>query len=232
MEGARLLQTLGLSDPQTWWLFIAATAVLNATPGVDLLLTVTRTLQAGGRAGMAAACGVGAGCAVHALAAAFGLAAVLAVSAKLFLAIQMLGVVYWVWIAWGLFQVAWGRRSLPASRLEGDRSVASSTSWRQEFHRGLLTNVLNPKVALFFLAFVPQFIAPEVPHKTTAFLVLGGVFVIQGTLFLGGVVMLMSRLRSISIPQAWQRGFHGVAGALFVGFAWRLWAARPLSAAP
>lgn len=229
------LASMGLADLHVWGVFVVATAVLNATPGVDMLLTVTRTLQAGTRAGLATAVGIGAGCAVHAVAAAFGLAAVLAVSARAFEALKLLGMLYLLWTAWALFRVALGLQPLQKTDTSDSTpgattSVASdSNPLGAEFRRGLFTNVLNPKVALFFLAFVPQFIAPDVPNKTGAFLVLGAAFVCQGTLFLWAVVALASRVRVMAIAPGVQRVFQGVAGAMFVAFAWRLWLARPLA---
>ncbi len=89
------------------WLFAITVLVLNATPGVDLMFTLTRTLQHGVRGGVAAALGINAGCVVHTLAAAFGLAAVLAASATAFNAVKWAGAVYLVWLAWGMLRMAW-----------------------------------------------------------------------------------------------------------------------------
>jgi threonine/homoserine/homoserine lactone efflux protein len=219
-----MLEALGLADPRAWLLFMGATLVLNATPGVDLLLTLTRTLQAGPRAGAAAALGIGAGCAVHALAAAGGLAALLAVSAAVFDLLKTAGAAYLLWLAFGLLRAAW-RGSAPALPASAPASTPTPR-WAAEFRRGLLTNVLNPKVALFFLAFVPQFIAPTASAKTAAFLVLGALFVVQGTLFLLAVVALATRLRALPWPASTGRWLHGSAGLLFALLAWRLWTSR------
>lgn len=236
-----MLEALGLADAQTWLLFIGATLVLNATPGADLLLTIARTLQAGPRAGAAAALGIGAGCAVHALAAAGGLAALLAVSAAVFDVLKTAGVAYLLWLAFGLLRMAWrpqaalggglaGTQAAPASMRPASApagcAIAQAPRWAAEFRRGLLTNVLNPKVALFFLAFVPQFIAPTASAKTAAFLVLGALFVVQGTLFLLAVVALCTRLRALPWPASTGRWLHGSAGVLFALLAWRLWTTR------
>ena len=236
-----MLEALGLADPRAWLLFMGATLVLNATPGVDLLLTLTRTLQAGPRAGAAAALGIGAGCAVHALAAAGGLAALLAVSAAVFDLLKTAGAAYLLWLAFGLLRTAWrpqaalggglaGTQAAPASTRPASApagcAIAQAPRWAAEFRRGLLTNVLNPKVALFFLAFVPQFIAPTASAKTAAFLVLGALFVVQGTLFLLAVVALCTRLRALPWPASTGRWLHGSAGVLFALLAWRLWTTR------
>lgn len=144
-----VLASMGLDDLGTWGMLVVATAILNATPGVDLLLVVTRTLKAGSRAGLAAALGIGAGCAVHAAAAASGLAALLAVSANWFSVLKALGVGYLLWTAWGLWRVALSAGPLPAVVIQGVQPTQERSTAVSEFRRGLLTNVLNPKVALF-----------------------------------------------------------------------------------
>jgi len=216
-----MLDLLGLAGPRELLLFMAAVLVLNATPGVDLLLTVTRTLQGGARAGVAAALGISAGCVVHTLAAAFGLAAVLAVSAEAFTAIKWLGAAYLLWLAVGMLRSAWrGAQGAAAVQAAGAR-----TFWA-DFRVGLLTNVLNPKVALFFLAFIPQFIAPGTANKTLAFGLLGAWFVLQSLPFLLVVVALAARARALpSSPRA-ARWLQALGGTLFGYLAFRLATSR------
>jgi threonine/homoserine/homoserine lactone efflux protein len=204
-------------------LFVAATFVLNATPGVDLLLTVTRTLHGGARAGLAAALGVGAGCVVHAMAAAFGLAALLAVQAGAFALIQGLGAAYLLWLALGMARAAW-RGEAPAT--SGPVAPPARRPWA-DFRAGLLTNVLNPKVALFFLAFLPQFVAAGAERPSLGVLLLGLWFVVQGTLFLAAVVWIAARLRRFGASPRVRRGLNACGAVLFAGLALRLLAARP-----
>lgn len=212
-----LLAPVGLGGPQDLLLFMAAVFVLNATPGVDLLLAASRTLQGGARAGMAAALGINAGCVLHALAAAFGLAALLAVSATAFALVKWAGAAYLLWLAVGMLRQAWaGRSPAVAAGSDAPRSLMA------DFRAGLLTNVLNPKVALFFLAFLPQFIRPETPSKTTAFLLLGAVFVVQSSLFLAAVVALVARVRRVATPPALARALQAVGGTVFAMLALRL----------
>ncbi len=212
-----------LPAPGELLLFAASVFVLNATPGVDLLLTVSRTLTRGARAGAAAALGIGAGCVVHALAAAFGLAALLVVHPQAYVALQWAGAGYLLWIALGLLRRAW--RGAPVA---APAAVAGggASPWA-DFRSGVLTNVLNPKVALFFLAFLPQFVPAGAPDKTLSFLLLGAWFVIQGTLFLLGLVALSARLARWQVPGRAQRGFNAAAGTLFVALALKLLFARP-----
>jgi threonine/homoserine/homoserine lactone efflux protein len=204
-------------------LFIATALVLNATPGVDLLYTASRTLQSGWRAGLAAALGIGAGCVAHALTAALGLAALLVASSTAFTVIKLLGALYLAWLAFGLLRAAWRDERATAGKHAG----RGAASLQQVFAQGFLTNVLNPKVALFFLALLPQFIAAEAPHKALAFLFLGFVFVVNGTLFLFAIVALVSQARRVGIPTCWARLAQATGGLLFALLALRLALSKP-----
>ena len=200
-------------------LFSLTVFVLNATPGVDMAFTLLSTLHGGIRAGMAAAAGVCAGCVVHTLAAAFGLAALMAASSAAFNAIKWAGAAYLLWLAIGML-----RQTLRAG-VATTASVTADTPSRsvaQVFQQGFLTNVLNPKVALFFLALLPQFIASDAPNKTAAFLFLGAWSIVQGFGFLTAFVLLVAPLRHWQ-PRAWvQRSMHGASAALFAALALRL----------
>lgn len=203
---------LGLAGPADLMVFMAAVLVLNATPGVDMLLTISRTLQGGARAGVATLLGITAGCAVHVLAAALGLAAVLAASPQAFVALKWSGAAYLLWLAVGMARRAW-------------RPVAAApppASGSDHFRAGLLTNLLNPKVALFFLAFVPQFIAPATPDKTLAFVGLGAMALVQGGLFMLALIAVVARLRCVALPHSVWRALHAVGASLFAGLAVRM----------
>lgn len=157
-------------------LFIVSGLLLNFTPGADTLYIVGRSTLQGARAGAVAALGIGGGCCVHILAAALGLSALLAASATAFAAVKLIGAAYLVYLGISLW------RSGSATPAAG-RAPTSPAPLRIVFAQGVLTNVLNPKVALFFLAFLPQFIDPDPPHKLLAFLFLGLVFNTNGTLW-------------------------------------------------
>ena len=204
--------------------FAVAVLVLNATPGVDFALTVGRTLQAGARAGVAAALGITAGCVVHALAAAFGLAALLAVHPAAFTALQWAGAAYLAWLGIQLLRSAW--RGGAAAAAAAPATAASRTAWA-EFRTGLATNVLNPKVALFFLAFLPPFVPASSPSKTASFLLLGAWFVLQGGLFLLLLVALASRLARLGAPGPVKRLLEAAGGLVFIALALRLLRERP-----
>jgi len=200
------------------WLFAVTTFVLNATPGVDMMFTLARTLQLGVRGGFAAALGIGAGCVLHTLAAAFGLAALLAASAAAFSVIKWVGAAYLLWLAFGMLRAA--LRSDDAGPA-GASAGAPPSAWAI-FRQGALTNALNPKVALFFLALLPQFIDADAPHKTLAFLALGGWFIVQGVLFLVAFVLLVAPLRRWRPKPALQRGLNVGGAGLFAWLAARL----------
>ncbi len=157
-------------------LFVVSGLLLNITPGADTLYIVGRGATQGWRAGVLAALGVGAGCCVHTLAAALGLSAILATSATAFTVVKWMGAAYLVWLGIGLV------RSKSRGSDLGPVSLAPA-SMRRIFAQGFLTNVLNPKVALYFLAFLPQFIDADASNKALAFGLLGVVFVVNGTLW-------------------------------------------------
>ncbi len=210
-----MIASLGIHDLA---LFALTVLVLNATPGVDMLYTVGRTLSGGWRTGIAASLGISSGCVVHALLAAFGLAALLAVSSWAFSLIKWAGAAYLVWLGLGMLREAWrGGGPAPVSAAPTTPAPAFAV-----YRQGLLTNVLNPKVALFFLAFLPQFIAPDAEHKTLAFLVLGGWMVVQGTLFLFALVALTAWARRLGGSPRLARWLNGAGGLLFLGLAARL----------
>jgi threonine/homoserine/homoserine lactone efflux protein len=199
-------------------LFAATVFVVNATPGVDMLFVATRTLRHGVVGGIAAALGVAAGCIVHTLVAAFGLAALLATSGAAFAVVKWAGAAYLLWLALGMLRE--GVR--PAGAVAIDAAPAASPGVARLFAQGLLTNVLNPKVALFFLALLPQFIAADAPQKLLAFLFLGAWFVVQGGLFLVAFVVLVAPLGRWRAGTSLRRGLHVAGAGLFAWLAARL----------
>ena len=202
----------------------ATVFVLNATPGVDMMLVLASTLKRGLRAGLLTSLGVATGCSVHTLLAAFGLAALLAASTAAFTALKWVGAAYLVWLAIGMFRHAAQGDVRVIDALDG---AAPDTGWAA-FRRGVLTNALNPKVALFFLALLPQFIAVDAPHKTLAFLFLGAWVIVQGLLFLVAFVLLVAPLRRGSPGRRVRSGLNAAGGSLFVLLAARLaWPDRP-----
>src|SRR2546422_3811199 len=141
---------LGIHD---YWLFVATGVLLNLTPGQDTLYILGRSLAQGRQIGVASALGISAGSVVHTLAAALGLSAVLATSASAFLVLKVVGAVYLVYLG--------VRMLITRTAAFGATDIADSVDTWTAFRQGMLTNVLNPKVALFFLALMPQFRSEE-----------------------------------------------------------------------
>lgn len=202
-------------------MFMFTVLALNATPGVDMALTLARSLQQGPRAGVAVALGINAGCVVHALLAAFGLAALLALSPLAFAALKWAGAAWLFWLGLGLLRQAWRGGAVATTAVP-----AVAPSFWSGLREGLVTNVLNPKVALFFLAFLPQFIAADATDKTARMLVLGALFVAQSLLFLLAVVALCSLLRRLRLPHWAGRALQAVGGLTMLGLSARLATAR------
>lgn len=155
-----------------YWLFVLSAMLLIVAPGQDTLYILGRSIGQGQRIGIASALGVSAGTVVHTFAAALGLSAIVATSATAFLAIKLIGAAYLVYL---------GVRAIVAPSTVIDLDTARVGDARTAFRQGLVTNVLNPKVGLFFLAFLPQFVAADAPHATYGFLLLGLTFVVAGT---------------------------------------------------
>lgn len=160
---------------QDLWLFVISGLLLNMTPGPDSLLIMARSASQGFKAGAAAILGICSGTCVHIAAAAFGLSALLTTSAEAFLFIKLLGAAYLFYIGIQMLRT----RTTTAA----EQTAPAPASFTAIYRQGLLTNVLNPKVALFFLAFLPQFVAPDAADKTLAFLFLGAIFNFNGMLW-------------------------------------------------
>lgn len=157
-----------------FWMFALAGLLLNLTPGNDMLYVMARSSGSGIKAGIISALGIGAGCLVHVVAAMAGLSALLAQSALAFDIIKYLGAGYLVYL--GIRSLVQKKNSMQV------KGVRDELSFGKIFRQGALTNVLNPKVALFFLAFLPQFINPDKGNASLQILFMGSWFDLVGTL--------------------------------------------------
>jgi threonine/homoserine/homoserine lactone efflux protein len=190
-------------------LFVAAGLLLNVTPGPDMLYILGRTMSQGRRGGTVAALGIAAGLWVHTVAAAVGLSALLAASATAYTIVKWLGTIYLVYVGLSLLI------SRPTTRTSPPALRAASL--RKVFVQGFLTNVLNPKVALFFVAFLPQFVDPGTSNKPLALLFLGFVFIFNGTIWNLIVVWSASRIaRRFDPAHRFALWLNRTVGALFV----------------
>jgi threonine/homoserine/homoserine lactone efflux protein len=204
---------------QHLWLFVVSGLLLNIAPGPDSILIMSRSARSGWRAGFVAAWGVGSGVCVHVLAAALGLSALLATSATAFTVVKMVGAAYLVWIGIGMLRSRAGAAAGTVDAVADARPVC----WREVFAQGFLTNVLNPKVALFFLAFVPQFIAPDAPSKPLAFLLLGAIFDVNGMLWCHALALFTAfASRRVKLRAGAGPWLHRTIGALFVALGVKL----------
>lgn len=213
-----LASELGIHD---LGLFVLSGLLLNITPGPDSLLIMSRSAGQGWRAGAAAALGIGAGTLVHVMAGALGLSALLAASATAFVVVKLAGAAYLVWLGIGMLRTRSAGASSPVA--ESTAAPQGATSLWAVFRQGLLTNVLNPKVALFFLAFVPQFISADAAHKGMAFVLLGLIFDLNGMLWcLGLAAFTAGASRRIRLPASWLALLNRSIGLLFLLFGLRL----------
>jgi threonine/homoserine/homoserine lactone efflux protein len=206
--------------PDQLLLFIVAGLLLNLTPGPDVLYIVSHALKSGARAGIVAAFGITAGCFVHIFAAAVGVSALLAASATGFTLLKWIGAAYLVWVGIRMLRSS----APPAMNLGAQESgLDRETDLRSVFFRGFATNALNPKVALFFLAFLPQFIGPAIEHKSLAFLLLGLLFNFNGLwVNIGWALAAAWLTRRVGLVRKSMHWLERAAGAMFLGFGLKL----------
>ncbi|GAB4111904.1 MAG: LysE family translocator [Tibeticola sp.] len=216
-----------MPDAHHLLLFVAAGLLLNLTPGPDVLYIATLGLRQGFRAGAAAALGVAVGCFVHILAAAAGVSALLATSAQAFTVLKLAGAAYLLWVGLRLLRRPAGIDMKKIANEDYFALVSKEKSSKEVFSGGFWTNALNPKVALFFLAFVPQFIASESSDKPLHFVLLGLLFNLNGLLVnlgwaTGAAWMRRGLARTGARLEYVTRGLDRAAGTLFVAFGVKL----------
>ena len=202
-------------------LFIAAGWLLNLTPGPDVLYIVRHALRSGVRAGIVAGLGITAGCFVHIAAAAVGVGALLAASAAAFNVLKWLGAAYLLYTGLRLLFARSG--TSPLAQAAEQLGPLEPADLRRVFLGGFWTNVLNPKVALFFLAFVPQFIAPGTRHTALVFVLLGVLFNLNAIpVNVGWALAAAWMARRVGAVQRGIQWLDRAAGLLFIGFGLRL----------
>jgi threonine/homoserine/homoserine lactone efflux protein len=199
-------------------LFVAAGLLLNITPGPDMAYIAARGANGGFAAGFAATLGITAGCVVHTFAAAVGLSALLATSATAFAVVKWCGAAYLLYAGIRLLAA-----SVRPGAARGEPSALTAAPAAKIFREAFVINVFNPKVALFFLAFLPQFIDASAPSKALAFIALGCVFNFNSLFVNVSVAWLAARLgHGVRASAAAKRRLSGAVGALFVALAARL----------
>ena len=200
--------------------FLGAGVLVNLYPGPDTFYIVGRSIAQGKIAGVSAALGISTGAMVHTLLGAFGLSALIATSAHAFMVLKFVGAGYLIYQ---------GITMLFVKNHKNPRIQESSAkeNFGKIYRQGALTNIFNPKVAMFFIAFLPQFISPESPDKVISFIILGSVFITTGTIWCLIVAVFASsmsrKLRSNSSVAKWLMKINGV---LFISLGLRLATAK------
>jgi len=190
-------------------IFAFASLMLNITPGNDMLYVATRSTSQGVKAGVISALGIAGGCIVHLLAAVVGLSAIIANSATAFTIIKWVGTAYLIYLGIRSFFSKLNKFTI--------NEKIEKKSLSKLFWQGVLTNVLNPKVALFFLAFLPQFIHPEKGNSALQILLLGLWFNFSGTIVNSIVAILFGRLGNwLADKQAFIKWQNKITGLLLV----------------
>ncbi|MBB3310929.1 threonine/homoserine/homoserine lactone efflux protein [Rhizobium sp. BK196] len=198
-----------------WIGFLTAAVLLNISPGPDMAFILGHTMKSGTRAGFSAVFGIWTGACIHVLLAAFGLSAILAASAIAFSTVKWVGAIYLVWLG------------IQALRSKGEggfvRAAGETLGWRRIYRQGMLVSLLNPKVAIFFLAFLPQFVVEGAGPAWLQLAVHGGLIIvvavfIESPLILAGGRLANAFKRNAKIGLWLDRGL----GVLFVALGVRL----------
>ncbi len=194
--------------------FFATSLLLALAPGPDNLFVLTQSALRGKAAGLAVTLGLCTGLTVHTTAVALGLAALFAASAMAFTVLKLCGAAYLLWLAWQAFRASsTALRAAAPSRLTG---------W-QLYRRGIVMNITNPKVSIFFLAFLPQFADPARGPLTLQILLLGAIFILATIVIFGGIALLAGVLGDrLTRSPGLQRVMNRMTGAIFTALALRL----------
>jgi len=210
-------------DPQLWAFLLVAT-LLAVTPGADTLLVARNVLGRGRTAGLATIAGIAAGCFVHATLSAVGVSLILVRSAEAFQALKWAGAAYLVILGVQSIRRWWWADHAAPTAATADPERPGSRRLRS-FLEGLLTNVLNPKVGLFYLAFLPRFIRPGEPVFARS-LLLGGLHVGIGVVWLSLLSFSLVRIRPLVESRLWRARLEGASGTVLIALGVRLAAER------
>lgn len=194
--------------------FFTASILLGLAPGPDNIFVLTQSALRGRGAGLLVMLGLCTGLIVHTIAVALGVAIIFQTSAIAFSALKFIGAGYLIYLAWQAFRAS-------AEKIEGEPDVIVN-HWRL-YCRGIIMNITNPKVSIFFLAFLPQFADPTRGPVAFQLLLLGGLFIIATILVFGGIALLAGTLGQwLNRSDRTQKILNKVAGAVFVGLALKL----------
>ncbi len=198
----------------SWLVFVVASLVLIATPGQDMILVMSRSVVQGPKAGLATAAGVSVGLVGHTILATVGLGAILRTSEWLFVALKLAGAAYLLYLGVSLLVARHDDVALTAS---GPRSA------KRLFFDGALSNISNPKIAIFFFAFLPQFVAPDATHPTLTIFVLGLAFAALTFLLKAPIGLFAGALSGwLRARPSVLRWMFRASGAILIGLSVRL----------
>lgn len=203
--------------------FILAAILLNLTPGTDSMYIITRSMAQGQTAGFYSVLGITSGILVHTLLASLGLSVLLANSPTAFMIVKYIGASYLCYL--GFKMLTSKQQPLIADSLSEDEQLATakSTNHWQIYKQGVLTNVFNPKVALFFLAFFPQFIDSSYAHGMLSFLILGLTFATTGFIWCSCLALLASLLsKNLRENPSIEVVLNKISGVVFIGLGIKL----------
>ena len=194
--------------------FFAASVLLALAPGPDNIFVLTQSAMHGRTSGLVVTLGLCTGLIVHTLAVALGVAVIFQASALAFTTLKLFGAGYLLYLAWQLFRT-------PTTKIEAVR--ANRLSYKKLYSRGIIMNVANPKVSIFFLAFLPQFTDPTRGSVAVQTVLLGLIFIFSALLIFGGISLVAGSLgewlnRSVRV----QKGMNWLTGTVFVGLALKL----------
>ena len=194
--------------------FFTASVLLGLAPGPDNIFVLTQSTLQGRGAGLMVTLGLCTGLVVHSLAVAFGAAAIFQSSELAFTLLKLVGAGYLLYLAWGIFRASPASLESPAASVPGKAAL---------YRRGIIMNITNPKVSIFFLAFLPQFADPARGSVALQIICLGGLFILATILVFSGVAITAGRLRTWLLKsERMQLWINRLAGTVFVSLALRL----------
>ena len=204
-------------DPTLTAAYLVVAAALAVSPGPDVLFVVANGMRHRATGAVAAALGIGAGSALHALAAALGVSTLIAASPLAFDLLRYGGALYLAWLGMQALRAFFRNRGLETTPV-----AEKAASPVQVFRRGLVTNILNPKVVVFYLALLPQFVSLDLGHVGLQIFLLGCIHNVLGVAFLLAVGLAAGKAAGWLATTSFGRWMDGIAGLFFIGLAVRL----------
>lgn len=209
---------------ENYWGFIAAGILLNIIPGSDSMYIITRSVSQGQKAGIYSVLGIISGILIHTLLAALGLSVLLANSPTAFTLVKYIGASYLCYL--GFKMLTSKQEALLTASLTENR-LTKALDYQKIYKQGMLTNTLNPKVALFFLAFFPQFVDPSYAHSTLSFLILGLTFAMTSVIWCLCLALLASRFsQKLRENPTIESVLNKISGVVFIGLGIKLFTER------